>query len=99
MPWRWEVTGSATDCWAMGSNDSSDKALGGLVLSRCTACNGRRLALDGSAIKRWTAKNGRLSNGRLGNGQLCGKALDGWAIKHWTDSTLMDDGQCLGVGR
>jgi len=83
----------------MGSDDSGDKALDSSVLSRCTACNGQRLAMDASVIKHWMAKNGRLSNGRLGDGQLCDKALDGSAIKRWTDSTLMDDGQCLGVGR
>ena len=84
MPWRWEVMDSATDGWAMGSNDSGNKALDGLALSRCTSCNGRRLAMDGSAIKRWTAKNGRLGNVRLDNGQLCDKALDGLAIRRWT---------------
>ncbi len=99
MPRHWEVTDSATVCWAMGSDDSGDKALDGLVLSRCTACNGRWLVMDSSAIKRWTAKNGQLSNGRLGDGRLGDKALDGSAIKRWTDSTLLDDGQCLGVGR
>ena len=55
--------------------------------------------MDGSAIKHPTAKNGRLSNGRLGDGRLCDKALDGSVIKRWTDSTLIDDGQCLDVGR
>ena len=81
MPQRWEVTDSATDCWAMGSDDSGVKALDGSVLSQCTACNGLRLTMDGSVIKRWTAKNGWLSNGRLGDGQLCDKALDGLATK------------------
>ena len=99
MPRRWEVTDSATDCWAMGSDDSGDKALDSSVLSRCTACNGRWFAMEGSAIKHPTAKNGRLSNGRLGDGRLCDKALDGSVIKRWTDSTLIDDGQCLDVGR
>ena len=46
--------------------------------------------MDGLAIKHWTAKNGRLGNGRLGDGQLCDNTVG---------SMLMDDGQCLGVGR
>ena len=73
------MTDSATDGWAMGSDDSGDKALDGSAMSRC------QLAMDdGLAIKRWTAKNGRLCNGLLGNGQLCDKALDGSAITRWT---------------
>ena len=67
-----------------------DKVLDGSALSRCTACNGQRLAMDGLAIKHWTAKYGRLGNGRLGDGQLCDNTVG---------SMLMDDGQCLGVGR
>jgi len=77
----------------MGSNDSGNKTLDGSVLSQCTACNGQRLAMEGSAIKRGAAKNGWLSNGWLGDGQLCNKALDSSTIKRWMDSTLMDDGQ------
>ena len=84
MPRRWEVMDSATDGWAMGSDDSGNKALDGSAMSRCTARNGRRFAMDGLAIKRWTAKNGRLGNGRHDNGQLCDKALDGSAIRRWT---------------
>ena len=75
---------SATDGWAMGSDDSGNKALDSSAMSRCTARNGRQFAMDGSAIKCWTAKNGRLGNGRLDDGQLCDKALDGSAIRRWT---------------
>ena len=49
-----------------------------------TAHNGRRLAMDGSTIERWSACNRRLGNGQLGDGQLSNKALDGLAIKRWT---------------
>ncbi len=61
-------------------------------MSRRTARNGRGLAMDGSAIKHWTANNGRLGNGRLGDGKLCDKALDGSAMKRWMA------GQCCNGG-
>jgi hypothetical protein len=55
--------------------------------------------MDGLAINHWTAKNGWLSNGRLGDGQLCDKMVGCSGIKRWKDLMLMNDGQCLGVGR
>jgi hypothetical protein len=60
----------------------------GLAMPQWTALNERRLAMDGSAIKLWTACNGRLGNGRLDNGRLSNKALYGSAIK--LDDAAMD---------